>query len=369
MYRVVAARDESYLGVFVVGVKTTGVFCRVGCPARTPLRRNCEFFPGAREALHAGYRACRRCRPLDRGRERPESVERLVALVESRPEQRLTDASLRELGIEPTTARRQFLRHIGITFHAYQRARRMGMALRTLQENQNMTSAMRAAGYASTSGFESAFTGIFGAPPARAREVSTLVTQQIATPLGPMVAVASAEALWLLEFHDRRALERELAWLRRRQRASIVPGANDVTELLARELEAYFAGERVTFRTPLALEGSEFQTQVWRALLSIAPGQTRSYAHIAQQIGRPRAVRAVGRANGDNRLTILVPCHRVIRADGSLCGYGGGLWRKQKLLELEARVHGQSGTGQSGIGQSGVDGQAGSGLFAASRAD
>lgn len=338
MYRAIAERDASFVGVFVVGVKTTGIFCRPGCPARAPNRENCAFFPGAREALVEGYRACKRCRPMDRTVERPAVVERLLELVESDPGSRLTDARLRELGIEPTTARRGFLRHCGMTFHAYQRLRRMGMALADLREHKSVPRAMDVAGYESWSGFGEAFAGIFGAPPSGARGVDHLVADWMETPVGPMVAVANAEGLCLVEFSDRRALERELAAMRKKLGASIVPGKSAVLESAKREMAEYFAGTRTRFETPVVLRGSAFSVSVWRALREIPAGETRSYAEIARAVGSPGAVRAVGRANGANTLAIIVPCHRVIRSDGTLCGYGGGVWRKRHLLEHEARM-------------------------------
>ncbi len=336
LYKALIERDTAFLGVFVVGVKTTGVFCRVGCPAKRPKAENCEFFSDAKGALHAGYRACLRCRPLDRGRAPSDVVTRLQQIVESDPKARLTDAELSRLGIEPSTARRQFLRHCGMTFHAYQRARRMGMALQDLRKNRNVTRAMGVAGYESPSGFGAAFQGIFGRPPSEAEGLNRLLADWIQTPLGPMVAIANDEGLCLLEFHDRRALEREIEWVRKHFKAVIVPGKNRVLAQIAKEIGEYFEGERREFETSLVIEGSDFQRRVWRELQKIAPGRTKSYSDIARAVGSPAGVRAVGRANGDNRLAIVVPCHRVIRADGEMCGYGGGIWRKKRLLDLEA---------------------------------
>lgn len=210
---------------------------------------------------------------------------------------------------------------------------------------------------------------------------------EIDTPLGAMLAVADDERLQLLEFADCQALESELAWIKRQHNAVIAPGANSVLEQIEQDLERYFAnierqrpsgmaqlssgvaqlsdlcsehsnapGATLTtktsgtgvspvieceappvFSTPIAIEGTPFQTAVWRELLNIPHGQTRSYADIARAIGNPKAVRAVGRANGANRLCIIVPCHRVVATDGSLSGYGGGRWRKEWLLEHEQR--------------------------------
>ncbi len=340
MYRAVVERDAAFEGVFVVGVKSTGVFCRPGCTARTPNAENCRYFASPREALHAGFRACLRCRPLESHTRTPPVARRLMKLVEDNPGRRLIDADLRELGIDPSTARRQFRRHCGMTFAAYQRARRMGMALQVLRSTRMVEHAMEVGAYASHSGFGAAFNGLFGGSPSTADDVTCLAARPIATPLGEMVAVADEQRLWMLEFHDRRALESELARLRTRRGAAIVPGDNAVLRQIAGELDEYFRGVRRRFDTPLRLNGSAFQQQVWKGLLAIPYGATTSYAALARAVGRPDAQRAVGRANGENRIAIVIPCHRVIRSDGTLCGYGGGLWRKQRLLELEARTAG-----------------------------
>ena len=150
-----------------------------------------------------------------------------------------------------------------------------------------------------------------------------------------MLALADDRGLHLLDFVDRRGLERALAALQKRLRARVLPGEHRHLAQVERELREYFDGTRSTFDTPVALTGSPFQTRVWCALQRIPAGTTLSYGQLAAAIGQPNAVRAVGRANGDNRLSIIVPCHRVIGADGTLTGYGGGLARKQKLLDLE----------------------------------
>jgi AraC family transcriptional regulator of adaptative response/methylated-DNA-[protein]-cysteine methyltransferase len=334
MHKALLDRDPAFEGVFVVGVKTTGIFCRPTCPARKPRIDNCEFFATPQDALYAGYRACLRCRPL--GRTLPPVVEQLIAIVEQDPTRRITESDLADLGIDPSTARRQFRKHCAMTFHAYQRARRMGLALADLRRHDDIPRAMHTGAYVSHSGFSAAFTSIFGKPPSAARGVATLIADRVETPLGPMVAVANDDAVCLLEFHDRRALERELTWLRRHHNAEIIPGTNAHLRHLARELEEYFAHARTTFTTAVAIEGTDFQCAVWHQLRAIPPGQTRSYRDIAIAIGRPDSHRAVARANGDNRIAILIPCHRVIRADGSISGYAGGVWRKRRLLDLEA---------------------------------
>lgn len=164
-----------------------------------------------------------------------------------------------------------------------------------------------------------------------------LVFSRLDTPLGEMVAVTGDEGLHLLEFHDRTALPTEMRRIQARFGA-VVDGRTAVGDALARELDEYFGGGRTAFTIPIVQRGSPFSAAVWSALREIPCGETRSYARLAAHIGRPSAVRAVARANGANQVAILVPCHRVIGADGTLVGYGGKLWRKQWLLEHEQRA-------------------------------
>ena len=340
MYQALVRRDSGYEGVFFTGVKTTGIFCRPTCRAKRPKPENVEFFPTTTEALHGGYRPCRLCRPMDSAKPVPPLVEKLRRAVEAAADGRVSDKDLAAMGIEPSTARRQFKAYHGLTFHAYQRARRMGLALRDVKVGRPVIEVQLAQGYESTSGFRDAFTRIFGAPPRDAKAGHCLLAQRLETPLGTMLALADDEGLRLLEFADRRGLERELAGLRRRLKCAIVPGSHVVLDEVRRQLARYFSGESLAFDLPLAPVGSAFQLRVWAELQKIAPGKTRSYAAMAAKLGIPKAPRAIGRANGSNMLALVIPCHRVIRADGSLCGYAGGIWRKQRLLDHERKYAG-----------------------------
>jgi AraC family transcriptional regulator of adaptative response/methylated-DNA-[protein]-cysteine methyltransferase len=321
--------------VFYVGVKTTGIFCRPTCRAKKPHAKNVEFFASTSEALHGGYRPCRLCRPMDRVPAPPAVVTQLLRAVETDPTVRLTDKDLTAMGIDPSTARRSFRAYYGLTFQAYQRARRMGLALHEVRAGRPVIDVQLDGGYESTSGFREAFSRVFGKPPRGARTDDCLLARRLDTPLGRMLALGDGQGLRLLEFVDRRGLENEIAHLRRRLRCAVVPGTNATLDAAAKQLQRYFAGEQLTFDLPLAPVGSAFQQNVWAALRRIPPGETRSYAEIATEVGRPGAQRAVGRANGSNLLSIVIPCHRVIGADGSLTGYGGGVWRKQRLLDHE----------------------------------
>ena len=337
MYRALVNRDPSFEGIFYVGVRTTGIFCRPTCSAKKPARENVDFFATPSEALHGGYRPCLRCHPMDPDKRPPGLIERLRAEVERAPGGRLTDKELAALAIDPSTARRQFKRYYGMTFQAYHRARRMGLALREVQKGGRVDEARNGSGFESASGFREAFTRVFGDSPTAVKSREPMFVERIETPLGAMIAVADDEGLRLLEFTDRRATERELSILRKRLRTSVVPGEHPHLEAIRSQLGDYFSGRKLKFDIPLAPVGSGFQLRAWEILLSIPIGETRSYSWMAKQLGDENARRAVGRANGTNMICIVIPCHRVIRADGTLCGYGGGLWRKKWLLDHEKR--------------------------------
>jgi AraC family transcriptional regulator of adaptative response/methylated-DNA-[protein]-cysteine methyltransferase len=337
MYRALVNRDPSFEGIFFVGVRTTGIFCRPTCTAKKPARENVDFFASSSEALESGYRPCLRCHPMEPGKRPPGLIERLRAEVERAPGGRLTDKELTALAIDPSTARRQFKRHYGMTFQAYHRARRMGLALSEVRKGSRVDEARNGSGFESESGFREAFTKIFGEPPTTVRTRSPLFAERIDTPLGAMIAVVDDEGLRLLEFIDRRATERELSILRNRLRTNVVPGEHGYLTATRQQLADYFCGKRLEFDIPLAPVGSAFQLRAWKILQSIPVGETRSYSWMAERLGDENARRAVGRANGTNMICIIIPCHRVIRADGTLCGYGGGLWRKKWLLDHERR--------------------------------
>jgi len=338
MYRALLDRDGSYEGVFYLGVRTTGIFCRPTCAAKKPLRKNVEFFSTTREALVAGYRPCRRCTPMEPEGSTPAWIEELVAEIESDPARRWKDADLRAAGLDPTRVRRWFKHHHGMTFHAYQRARRLGLALGQIRYGEDIMNTAYDHGYESLSGFRDAFGHLFGEPPGKSRSTTHVVVTRVLTPLGPLVAGATDDGLCLLEFADRPMLETQIKRLRTYMDCAVTPGDNPHIERIQQQLTEYFDGTRTAFSVPLVVPGTDFQRQVWEALQQIPYGETRSYHDIARTIDNPKAVRAVGRANGDNRIPIVIPCHRVVRADGTLGGYGGELWRKRFLLGLEGHT-------------------------------
>lgn len=335
LYAALLARDPALEGRAVVGVATTGVFCRLTCPARKPLRKNCRWFASAADAQAAGFRPCRRCHPLGPTADGDPLVRDLMARLKQRPDHRWSEADLAALGHDPSTVRRAFKRHFGQSFLDMARAARLRSGMASLTKGSPMIDAQLEAGFDSASGFRAAFGRLFGHPPHQMRKGSDLLACWIDTPLGGMIAIADEQALHLLEFIDRKALPEGLRRLSTHVGGRVGLGRTPVHDLTEGRLAAYFAGRAPLLDVPVALHGTRFQQQVWRALQTIPAGQTRSYAQLATAIGRPTATRAVARANATNRIALVVPCHRVIGADGTLTGYAGGLWRKEKLIAIE----------------------------------
>lgn len=335
MERAYLTRDATYDGVFVLGVRTTGIFCRPSCPARKPLPQNVTYYATPCDAMFAGFRACKRCEPLNVTGTPPAWVQDLLQMIDADPTARITDAHLRERGTDPARVRRYFLKQYGMTFQTYCRARRMGQALTQIREGTNLDDVTLGNGYDSHSGFREAFVRTFGHPPGKARDTECIRVQMAETPLGPMVLGATSGGLCLAEFTNRRMLEAQFATLRRLFGCAIVPGTSPHLDHAQDELNRYFAGDLRDFTVPLVYPGSPFQQSVWNALRTIPYGETRSYQGLAQALGQPTASRAVGTANGLNRIAIIIPCHRVVNKNGELGGYGGGVWRKQALLDLE----------------------------------
>lgn len=338
MERARQARDKSYDGVFYIAVRTTGIFCRPSCPSRSSLPQNVEFYARAEDAIFAGYRPCKRCHPLHVNGAAPEWIESLLERVDENPGERIPDAEIRAMGIEPARVRRYFQEKFGMTFQAYCRGRRLGGALALLRRGGRIDDAIYDHGYESHSGFRDAFAKLFGATPGRADSSRCVLVSLEETPLGPMIFGATENAVCLVEFASRRMLEKQIEQVRRRFAAAVIPGTNDLLEALRAQMSEYLAGTRTAFDLPLDAPGTEFQERVWHALRTIPYGETWSYEALAARVGTPGAVRAVGTANGANRIAIVIPCHRVVRKTGETGGYGGGRWRKVALLDLEASV-------------------------------
>lgn len=337
LYAAYLRRDAAYDGRAFVGVTSTGIVCRLTCPAKKPKRENCRFFGAATDALDAGFRPCKRCHPLT-GHE--PVVDELIQALEADPSHRWSEEDLVARGHDPSTVRRAFKRAYGITFLEMARTLRLGAGLTRLQETGSVIDAQLDAGFESASGFRDAVAKLMGDSPASLRADTPLKVSWVKTPLGPMIAAASQTHLHLLEFMDRKGLASELKRLQATTKGGLGFGETPIHAQITGDLTRYFSGDSAAFTTPLAPVGTDFEQRVWQALRTIPAGQTWSYKRLASEIGKPTAMRAVARANGCNQLALIIPCHRVIGADGSLTGYSGGLWRKEKLITLERRYAG-----------------------------
>ncbi|MBT8153284.1 trifunctional transcriptional activator/DNA repair protein Ada/methylated-DNA--[protein]-cysteine S-methyltransferase [Epibacterium ulvae] len=336
LYRALLDRDDSYEGRAWVGVTSTGIFCRLSCTAKKPKFENCRFYPSVGACIDAGFRACKRCRPLHQAAGDDPIVTPLLAALDREPTRRWREGDIVAMGFDPSNVRRVFKRQFAVTFLEMARQRRLREGFTTLKEGESVIAAQIDAGFDSASAFRAGFGRRIGLAPGQFRSGALMRADWIDTPLGTMVAIACAHRLHLLEFFDRKALPTEVKRLQERQPGGLGFGRTAVTEQLKSELDQYFAGQRSRFETPCALHGTAFEQEVWQALREVPAGQTRSYGDLAQEMNRPSATRAVARANGKNQIAILIPCHRVIGADGNLTGYGGGIWRKRRLIEVEA---------------------------------
>jgi AraC family transcriptional regulator of adaptative response/methylated-DNA-[protein]-cysteine methyltransferase len=220
------------------------------------------------------------------------------------------------MGIEPARARRYFLKNYGITFHAYQRSRRLSSALRQIREGNKLDDVILTNGYESHSGFRNAFGKVFGKSPGRSRTSEAIVTALMESELGPLIIGATSKCVCLVEFSDRRMLEYQLKTIKKRFDAQVVPGTNEHIEQAVAELKEYFAGNLKNFKVPLVYPGTDFQMKVWDWLQKIPYGKTLSYIELADKVGHKGASRAVGTANGMNRIAIIIPCHRVVNKSG-----------------------------------------------------
>ncbi len=330
-------RDRSWDGQVIGAVRTTGIYCKPSCPARRPKREHVEFFNDAATALTAGYRPCLRCRPDEVGRDRLAAAK-AVELIEGAGEAPTLAALAAAVGYAPHHFQRLFSREIGVSPAQYARALRARRAQDHLSEDKSVTKAIYDSGYSAPSRFYADAKERMGMTPSAWRDggrgaiIRYVVTD---SPLGPLLIAATDKGICRLTFG-----EDESALKRRFPNAKIRPDDGTIAAWVEGALKAIRTPAHAP-EVPVDVRGTAFQEAVWRELRRIPLGETRSYADIAAAVGQPGAVRAVGTANGSNPVSVLVPCHRVIRSDGSLGGYGGGLDNKKKLLAAEGSCNAQ----------------------------
>jgi AraC family transcriptional regulator, regulatory protein of adaptative response / methylated-DNA-[protein]-cysteine methyltransferase len=324
-------RDRSYDGRFIVAVTTTGIYCKPSCPARRPRRENVRLYADAAEARAAGFRPCLRCKPGEIGRNR-EAVAKAVALLGREGEPMTLEQLAVAVGYAPHHFQRLFKRALGVSPAQYARGLRAKRAQEHLEGNGPVSDAIYDSGYSGPSRFYDDARERLGMTPSAWRDGGrgeTIRWTLVESSLGPMLLAATSKGICRLTFdHSAEQLRRIFP------NAELVEDDGAMAELVQGALAA-IERPAAAPELPIDVSGTAFQEAVWSELRKIPPGETRSYAQIAAAIGRPGAVRAVGSANGDNHVAVLIPCHRVIRSDGTLGGYAGGLDRKRKLLEAE----------------------------------
>ncbi|KHK91650.1 bifunctional DNA-binding transcriptional regulator/O6-methylguanine-DNA methyltransferase Ada [Novosphingobium malaysiense] len=330
-WQAVMSRDKAFDGRFVTGVLTTGIYCRPSCSARHPRRENVRFFAGPEAAEAAGLRPCLRCRPNEASRDE-EAISRALQLLGA-AEQPPALAELAEVvGYSPAHFQRVFKRAVGLSPAQYMRARRMALAGEALSAGASVTEAIYEAGFGASSRFYEASEGRMGMAPSAWRDGGLGVTIRwtvVPSTLGPMLVAATDKGVCRLSFAEGRE---ELA--ERFPNAELVEGGEDFAKLVEQVVSAVEQPGR-SRAIPLDVRGTAFQEAVWQELQRIPAGETRTYAQIAAAIGKPGAVRAAGTANGANNVAVLIPCHRVIRTDGSVGGYAYGEEIKRELLRRE----------------------------------
>ena len=337
LYNALLRRDKLYNDKAWVCVKSTRIYCRLTCGARKPLETNVEFVFSIEDAIKKGYRPCKRCKPDEVLRPISELSQKMLKLLHDEPLKRWDSDSIKELGIDSGTLRRNFQRDFGTTFLQYARQHRLGAIVTDIENGAKIINAQIDAGYDSSSGFVDAIKKQIGSAPSNIKGQCILSAKWIETPIGIMLAIVNDDGLHLLEFAERKGLPTEINNLKKKV-GVIIFRSHNLHGLVEKELNEYFKGVRKSFTVPVTQYGTAFEKQVWKQLQLIQYGKTRSYKEQAEAINNPNAVRAVARANGANKVAIIIPCHRVIGSDGSMTGYAGKIWRKEWLLNHEAKI-------------------------------
>jgi AraC family transcriptional regulator, regulatory protein of adaptative response / methylated-DNA-[protein]-cysteine methyltransferase len=336
-WSLVLARDTRADGRFVYAVKSTGVFCRPSCPSRRPRQENVEFFDSPAQAQQAGYRPCRRCTPLER-HPQAQKIEAACRYIDENLDVTLSLTAIsRHVDSSPFHFQRLFKRMLGISPRQYQQARRAGKFRQALKSEERVTDAIYEAGYSSSSRAYESIPSQLGMTPSAFRRKGEGVEIRytvLATELGRLLIATTARGVCSVRFGESdAALEREL---KSEFAAAALHRDDRGLQSVAAQMKQWLAGPSAPLNVALDIQGTAFQQMVWEALRRIPGGETRSYAQVAESIGRPRAVRAVANACASNPAALVVPCHRVVQKNGSLAGYRWGVKRKAALLEKEA---------------------------------
>jgi AraC family transcriptional regulator, regulatory protein of adaptative response / methylated-DNA-[protein]-cysteine methyltransferase len=336
-WQAVVNRDRGRDGQFVFAVSTTGIYCRPSCPARRPRPENVSFFANPDAAERAGYRACRRCRPKAVASSQEELVARATAWLDTHIEERVTLPRLAAaLGVSPGHVQRTFTRVIGVSPRAYAAARRLESAKTRLRDGADVTSALYASGYGSSSRFYAQARSALGMTPTsykRGGEGMTLNYATADSPLGRILVAATERGICAVSIgEDDASLEQALT--AEYPRATIRRD-DDALRLYVDSIVEHLQHRTPLGALPLDVVGTPFQHDVWQALRAIPAGERRTYGQIAAMVGNPNGARAVAKACAANPAALVIPCHRVVRGDGGSGGYRWGAERKQAILANE----------------------------------
>ena len=334
-YSVLGTRNTKYDGTFFTAVKTTGIFCHPSCRARIPKAKNVTFYDTIEEALQNGFRPCKVCKPMEKIGETPIYIKNIIAELQQNPHIKISDEQLKSKGIEPHTIRRWFKKNYNITFHSFQRMLRINYAFTNIKNGNSITHSAYGSGYESLSGFNDSYRSLFGESASKSKNRNVINVLRFSSPIGSIIACATKKGLCFLGFIGQKRIEKQFDEIQKQFNAIILPGKNVHLTKVKKETNEYFDGKRKTFSVSLDIVGTDFRKKVWAELLNISYGKTVSYKEQAIAINNLKAVRAVASANGANKISIIIPCHRVIGSNGSLTGYAGGLHRKKWLLNFE----------------------------------
>jgi AraC family transcriptional regulator of adaptative response/methylated-DNA-[protein]-cysteine methyltransferase len=338
LWQAVTARDAAQDGAFVFAVRSTGIYCRPSCPARRPHREQVTFYPTPQAAEAAGYRPCKRCRPHeDPAAREAELVQRACRLLEETPDSPPGLAELsRALGVSASHLQKVFKKHSGVSPRQFAAGLRLQRFKEGVQAGEDVTGALYGAGYGSSSRLYEQARQHLGMTPAayrRGGQGMHIHYTIVDSPLDRMLAAATQHGLCAVYFGSR---DDELeAALREEYPAAHLQKDGEALQSWVRAILEHLAGSRPQLDLPQDVPASAFRLQVWQALRQIPRGETRTYSQVAEAIGQPAAVRAVAHACAANPVSVVNPCHRVLRRDGELGGYRWGLERKQALLEME----------------------------------
>jgi AraC family transcriptional regulator of adaptative response/methylated-DNA-[protein]-cysteine methyltransferase len=340
-WRAVIDHDPTADGDFVYAVKTTGIYCRPGCASRLPKRENVLFFDNQKAAEAGGYRACKRCRP-----DRASNTEHHDAILKAC--RRINEAEIcislsdlaAEAGLSPTYFQKLFKKYVGVSPKQYELEKRSKRVQATIKTSDRVTDAIYQAGYGSSGQFYNQAAQTLGMTPkvfkAGAEGMQVVFTIR-ACRFGKLLVAATSIGICAVELGDDEAALTER--LRDRFPQAALTDKNPIFNDLVETAITAINDPKHRINLPLDIQGSAFQRQVWSALREIPPGKTASYREIASKIGKPKAVRAVANACAGNKIALLIPCHRVVRSDGSLGGYRWGVDRKKAILEFESKLN------------------------------